>query len=82
MWWGVGAALLANVLYSTGFVLEKRALVALPEVTVRQPARLLRLVLGSPLWIGGSLALASGFGAGKRAHEASQGKPQWSRSLS
>ena len=63
MWWGVAAALLANVLYSTGFVLEKRALTALPEVTVRQPARLLRLVLGSPLWIGGSLALAAGFGA-------------------
>ncbi|MET8450457.1 DMT family transporter [Streptomyces sp. NPDC005209] len=57
------AALLANVLYSTGFVLEKRALSALPEVTVRKPARLLRLVLGSPLWIGGSLALAAGFGA-------------------
>ncbi|GAA2951485.1 hypothetical protein GCM10011428_84100 [Streptomyces violaceus] len=60
MWWGVTAALLANVLYSTGFVLEKRALAALPEVTIRQPARLLRLVLGSPLWIGGSLSLAAG----------------------
>jgi hypothetical protein len=63
MWWGVAAALLANVLYSTGFVLEKRALAALPEVNFRRPARLLRLVLGSPLWIGGSLALAAGFGA-------------------
>lgn len=63
MWWGVAAALLANVLYSTGFVLEKRALGRMPEVTVRQPVRLLRLVVGSPLWIGGSLALASGFGA-------------------
>nr|WP_223188184.1 hypothetical protein [Streptomyces sp. TRM68416] len=63
MWWGVAAALLANVLYSSGFVLEKRALAALPEVTIRQPARLLRLVLGSPLWIGGSLALAAGFAA-------------------
>ncbi len=63
MWWGVAAALLANVLYSGGFVLEKRALAALPEVTVRRPARLLRLVLGSPLWIGGSLALAAGFAA-------------------
>ena len=63
MWWGVTAALLANVLYSTGFVLEKRALAALPEVTIRQPARLLRLVLGSPLWLGGSIALAAGFGA-------------------
>ncbi|MET8824845.1 hypothetical protein ABZX40_18245 [Streptomyces sp. NPDC004610] len=59
----MGAALLANVLYSTGFVLEKRALGSLPEVSVRRPARLLRLVLGSPLWIAGSLALAAGFGA-------------------
>ncbi|MCT7354300.1 hypothetical protein N4P33_19400 [Streptomyces sp. 15-116A] len=63
MWWGVAAALLANVLYSGGFVLEKRALATLPAVTIRQPARLLRLVLGSPLWIGGSLALAAGFAA-------------------
>lgn len=63
MWWGVAAALLANTLYSLGFVLEKRALTALPEVTIRRPARLLRLVLGSPLWIGGSLSLAAGFGA-------------------
>jgi len=63
MWWGVAAALLANVLYSTGFVLEKRALTAMPSVSVRNPARLLRQVLGSPLWIGGSLALAAGFGA-------------------
>ncbi|MGW3723941.1 hypothetical protein [Streptomyces sp. NPDC000851] len=59
----MAAALMANVLYSSGFVLEKRALAALPEVTVRRPGRLLRLVLGSPLWIGGSLALAAGFAA-------------------
>jgi hypothetical protein len=59
----VGAALLANVLYSGGFVLEKRALGRLPEVTVRAPGRLLRLVLGSPLWIAGALALAAGFAA-------------------
>ncbi|MGW7263708.1 hypothetical protein [Streptomyces sp. NPDC054842] len=59
----MAAALLANVLYSTGFVLEKRALAALPEVDIRRPARLLRLVVGSPLWIGGSLSLAAGFGA-------------------
>lgn len=63
MWWGVAAALLANVLYSTGFVLEKRALTAMPSVSVRNPVRLLGQVLGSPLWIGGSLALAAGFGA-------------------
>ncbi|MFI1676663.1 MULTISPECIES: hypothetical protein [unclassified Streptomyces] len=59
----MAAALLANLLYSTGFVLEKRALTAMPSVSVRNPARLLRQVLGSPLWIGGSLALAAGFGA-------------------
>ncbi|MCL8013420.1 hypothetical protein [Streptomyces sp. AS02] len=59
----MAAALLANTLYSLGFVLEKRALGSLPEVTIRQPARLLRLVIGSPLWIGGSLSLAAGFGA-------------------
>ena len=63
MWWGVAAALLANTLYSVGFVLEKRALTALPEVSIRQPARLLGLVIRSPLWIGGSLSLAAGFGA-------------------
>jgi multidrug transporter EmrE-like cation transporter len=59
----VAAALLANLLYSSGFVLEKRALGRMPEVSVRRPARLLRQVLGSPLWIAGSLALAAGFGA-------------------
>ncbi|MQS34697.1 DMT family protein [Streptomyces katsurahamanus] len=63
MWWGVAAALLANALYSAGFVLEKRALGSMPAVSVREPARLLRLVLRSPLWMGGSLALAAGFGA-------------------
>ncbi|MGV9563114.1 hypothetical protein [Streptomyces sp. NPDC003480] len=59
----MAAALLANVLYSSGFVLEKKALAALPAVDFRRPVRLLRLVLGSPLWIGGSLALAAGFAA-------------------
>ncbi|MEN3582985.1 DMT family transporter [Streptomyces sp. ZYX-F-203] len=63
MWWGVAAALSANVLYSAGFVLEKRALSAMPRVSVRRPGRLLRLVSGSPLWICGALALAAGFAA-------------------
>ena len=64
MWWGVAAALLANLLYSTGFVLEKRALTAMPSVSVRNPARLLRQVISSPLWIGGSLALYAAHRAG------------------
>ncbi|MEV6316178.1 hypothetical protein [Streptomyces sp. NPDC051776] len=63
MWWGVTAALLANVLYSTGFVLEKRALAGLPPLSAGRPARVVRLLIGSPLWIGGSLALAAGFAA-------------------
>lgn len=63
MWWGVAAALSANVLYSSGFVLEKRALSGIPSLDLRRPLRLVRLLLGSPLWIGGSLALAAGFGA-------------------
>jgi hypothetical protein len=53
MWWGVSAALLANVLHSTRSVLEKRPLAALPEVGVRRPARLLALVLRNPLRLGG-----------------------------
>lgn len=63
MWWGVAAALLANVLYSTGFVLEKRALGNLPALTAGRPLRLIRSLLGSPAWLAGSLALAAGFGA-------------------
>ncbi|GAA2687657.1 hypothetical protein GCM10009864_71790 [Streptomyces lunalinharesii] len=63
LWWGVASALLANVLYSTGFVLEKRALAALPALNTRRPAQLVRHLLSSPLWLGGSLALAAGFGA-------------------
>ncbi|MGW1993977.1 hypothetical protein [Embleya sp. NPDC001921] len=63
MWWGVAAALLANVLYSTGFVLEKRALGSLPALTAGRPLRLIRSLLGSPAWLAGSLALAAGFGA-------------------
>ncbi|MFI9374424.1 hypothetical protein [Streptomyces parvulus] len=61
MWWGVGAALLANVLYSVGFVLEKQALGALPALSTREPVRVIRALMTSPLWIAGSLSLASGF---------------------
>ncbi|NUP19310.1 MAG: hypothetical protein HOZ81_25115 [Streptomyces sp.] len=63
MVWGVAAALLANVLYSTGFVLEKRALAGLPPLRAGRPGRAVLLLAGSPLWIGGALALALGFAA-------------------
>lgn len=63
MGWGVAAALLANVLYSTGFVLEKRALAGLPPLSAARPGRALLLLAGSPLWLVGALALAAGFAA-------------------
>lgn len=63
MVWGVAAALLANVLYSTGFVLEKRALAGLPPLSAGRPGRAVLLLAGSPLWLGGAVALALGFAA-------------------
>ncbi|MFD7324056.1 hypothetical protein ACFV9D_23625 [Streptomyces sp. NPDC059875] len=61
MWWGVGAALVANLLYSVGFVLEKRALGSLPALSAGRPLRVVGVLLTSPLWMAGSLALAAGF---------------------
>ncbi len=63
MWWGVAAALLANVFISCGFVLEKRALSALPELNVKRPARMVRVLASSPLWLAGCLSLGLGFAA-------------------
>ncbi|NGO79226.1 hypothetical protein G6045_26760, partial [Streptomyces sp. YC504] len=59
----MAAALLANALYSVGFVLEKRALTSMPSLNISRPFRLLAHVLSSPLWVGGAVALAAGFGA-------------------
>ncbi|MFG2334239.1 hypothetical protein ACGFMM_32190 [Streptomyces sp. NPDC048604] len=61
MWWGVAAALTANLLYSVGFVLEKRALGSLPALSAGKPLRVVGLLVTSPLWLAGSLALAAGF---------------------
>ncbi|MFI1952381.1 DMT family transporter [Streptomyces xinghaiensis] len=63
MGWGVAAALVANVLYSTGFVLEKRALAGMPPLSAARPGRALLLLAGRPLWICGAMALALGFAA-------------------
>ncbi|WP_418961105.1 hypothetical protein [Streptomyces tritici] len=63
MWWGVGAALTANLLYSVGFVLEKRALGGLPALSAGRPLRVVGVLLTSPLWLAGSVALAAGFAA-------------------
>ncbi|MDT0377359.1 DMT family transporter [Streptomyces sp. DSM 42041] len=63
MLWGVAAALLANLLFSVGFVVEKRALSALPPLSATRPAALLVHLLRSPLWLVGAAALLLGFGA-------------------
>lgn len=63
MWWGVGAALVANLLYSVGFVLEKRALGALPALSAGRPVRVVVTLVTSPSWLVGAVALAAGFGA-------------------
>ncbi|MFF5454708.1 hypothetical protein ACFY40_26275 [Streptomyces sp. NPDC012950] len=63
MWWGVGAALVANLLYSVGFVLEKRALGGLPALSAGRPVRVVVTLVTSPLWLAGALALAAGFAA-------------------
>ncbi|MGW0118702.1 DMT family transporter [Streptomyces sp. NPDC003327] len=63
MVWGVAAALVANVLYSTGFVLEKRALAGMPPLSAARPGRAVVLLLSRPLWICGAVALGLGFAA-------------------
>lgn len=61
MWWGVAAALIANLLYSVGFVLEKHALGRLPALSAGRPVRTVLTLATSPVWIAGSLTLAAGF---------------------
>ena len=63
MFAGVAAALMANLLFSAGFVIEKRALSALPTLSAGRPARLLLHLLRSPLWILGAASLLLGFAA-------------------
>ncbi|MFI8853540.1 DMT family transporter [Streptomyces sp. 891-h] len=63
MLWGVAAALLANLLFSAGFVIEKRALGSLPPLSAGHPARLVLQLLRSPLWMAGAASLLLGFAA-------------------
>lgn len=63
MLWGVLAALFANVLFSTGFVVQKRALSSLPSLSAGQPGQVVRHLLRSPLWIVGAGSLLLGFAA-------------------
>ncbi|WP_375546710.1 DMT family transporter [Streptomyces gossypii] len=63
MIWGVASALLANLLFSAGFVIEKRALSSLPPLSAGQPGQLVLHLLRSPLWILGAASLLLGFTA-------------------
>ncbi|WP_070196994.1 DMT family transporter [Streptomyces oceani] len=63
MIWGVASALLANVLFSAGFVVEKRALAGLPPLSAARPAQVVLSLLRSPLWIVGATSLLLGFAA-------------------
>ncbi|MGW7521460.1 DMT family transporter [Streptomyces sp. NPDC054796] len=63
MLWGVAAALLANVLFSAGFVIEKRALSSLPPLSAARPGQVVAHLLRSPLWLLGAISLLLGFAA-------------------
>ncbi|NGO72806.1 DMT family transporter [Streptomyces boncukensis] len=63
MLWGVAAALVANLLFSAGFVIEKRALSSLPPLSAGRPALVVLHLLRSPLWIVGAASLLLGFAA-------------------
>ncbi|MCX2971227.1 MULTISPECIES: DMT family transporter [Streptomyces] len=63
MWLGVAAALLANLLFSVGFVVEKRALTGLPPLSAARPGQVVLHLVRSPLWLVGAGALGLGFAA-------------------
>ncbi|MFE4633518.1 hypothetical protein ACFRJ1_09050 [Streptomyces sp. NPDC056773] len=66
---GVAVALLANALYSAGFVLEKRALAALPALDPRRPLHLVRALASSPGWLLGFTVLGLGFAAQLKVYQ-------------
>ena len=66
---GVVIALVANVLYSSGFVLEKRALNALPPLDPHRPLRLVLVLLSSPRWLLGFTVLGLGFVAQLKVYQ-------------
>lgn len=57
---GVALALLTTLAYNSSFVLEKRALAALPALELRVPLRLLRSLLTSPAWLAGFVLMLAG----------------------
>jgi drug/metabolite transporter (DMT)-like permease len=57
---GIFLALLATVIYSLGFILEKRALTDLPTIDARHLGRLVRTLFTAPAWLAGFAAICGG----------------------
>lgn len=57
---GVILALAAAVTYNAGLILEKRALTALPPISLRRIDGLLRVLCGSPGWLAGFAVVGVG----------------------
>jgi uncharacterized protein YbaR (Trm112 family)/drug/metabolite transporter (DMT)-like permease len=57
---GIILALLATVIYSLGFILEKRALTNLPTISVHRLWRLVRTLFTAPPWLAGFVLICGG----------------------
>jgi uncharacterized protein YbaR (Trm112 family)/drug/metabolite transporter (DMT)-like permease len=57
---GIVLALLATVIYSLGFILEKRALTDLPTISVHRLWRLVRTLFTAPAWLAGFVLICGG----------------------
>jgi hypothetical protein len=57
---GIILALLATVIYSLGFILEKRALTNLPTISVHRLWRLVRTLFTAPAWLAGFVLICGG----------------------
>jgi drug/metabolite transporter (DMT)-like permease len=57
---GIVLALLATVVYSLGFILEKRALTDLPPIDAHHFPRLIRTLFTAPAWLAGFVLICGG----------------------
>jgi uncharacterized protein YbaR (Trm112 family)/drug/metabolite transporter (DMT)-like permease len=57
---GIILALLATVIYSLGFILEKRALTDLPTISAHRLGRLVRTLFTAPAWLAGFVLICGG----------------------
>jgi uncharacterized protein YbaR (Trm112 family)/drug/metabolite transporter (DMT)-like permease len=57
---GIILALLATIVYSLGFILEKRALTDLPTIDAHHLWRLVRTLFTAPAWLGGFVLICGG----------------------